>query len=165
MSDSTSQPGPDDADEARDRAIDNANRRVRRGAHWLMWVGALSLINSGGQLIGAAWTFVVGLGITRLLDSLAATAGAGMESEAASTLAVGAAGADLLIAGLFALCGWLGQRRRPRLLVLGAALYVADTLLLVWLGDWLSAAFHLYALVWMLDGLRSRRTLDGLGAS
>ncbi len=62
MSDSTSQPGPDDAAQARDRAIENANRRVRRGAHWLMWVGALSPISSGGQLVGATWTFVVRLG-------------------------------------------------------------------------------------------------------
>ncbi len=163
MSDSTSQPSP--ADQARERAIENATRRVRRGAQWLMWVGALSLVNSGGQLIGQTWTFVVGLGATRLLDSLAAAAGTGMEPEAASTLMVGAAGADLLIAGLFALCGWLGRRGRPWLLVVGTALYICDTALLGLRGDWLSAAFHVYALVWMLDGLRSRRTLDRLRAA
>src|SRR6478672_6161125 len=48
-----------------------AGARVRAGAKWFYWIAALSLVNSLVAIFGGQFHFVVGLGITSIVDALA----------------------------------------------------------------------------------------------
>ena len=50
-------------------------QRVRSGASWFYWIAGLSIINSIIQLSGGNWHFIFGLGITSIVDALAANLG------------------------------------------------------------------------------------------
>ena len=53
-----------------DAASQQLARGVKGGANWYFYIGALSLINSVLLLIGDESTFLVGLGITQVVDVL-----------------------------------------------------------------------------------------------
>src|SRR6266850_5927019 len=69
----------------------------RNGAQWFYWVAALSLINSVVALTGAEWRFILGLGVTQVVQELA------QESGAAD---VKAGLVSLVVIGLFAFLGY-----------------------------------------------------------
>jgi hypothetical protein len=49
--------------------------RVRISARWFYWIAGLSLINSAVVIFGGNFHFVVGLGVTSVVDVLAKRAG------------------------------------------------------------------------------------------
>src|SRR5256885_15512759 len=48
----------------------------RNGAQWFYWVAALSLINCVVALTGAQWRFILGLGVTQVVQELSPGAAA-----------------------------------------------------------------------------------------
>jgi len=115
-----------------------ASARVRIGAKWFYWIAGLSLVNSIVVISGGQFHFVVGLGVTSVVDELARQ--------------IGSAGVVLdlvingLVAGLFALFGYFGCKAQKWAFVMGMALYLLDGLLLLMVKDIFSVAFHAYAL-------------------
>ena len=45
-----------------------AQAGIKRGASWFDWIAALSVINSAISLFSGTWYFVLGLGITEVID-------------------------------------------------------------------------------------------------
>src|SRR5688572_28411552 len=45
--------------------------RLKSGASWFYWIAGLSIINSIAALSGAGWGFIVGLGVTQIVDEFA----------------------------------------------------------------------------------------------
>ena len=45
--------------------------RVKRGANWFYWIAGLSVVNSIMFIAGANFQFVVGLGVTQIINALA----------------------------------------------------------------------------------------------
>src|ERR1043166_6289200 len=41
---------------------------MKSGASWFYWVAVLSLVNSGAAAVGSSWRFIIGLGITQIID-------------------------------------------------------------------------------------------------
>jgi hypothetical protein len=119
--------------------------RVRVSARWFYWIAGLSLINSAVVIFGGSFHFVVGLGITSVVDALAKQAG-----SAGVVL-------DLIIngciAGLFILFGSFASKTQKWAFLVGMSLYALDGLLLLTARDILSAAFHAYALYSLYRGL------------
>lgn len=134
----STQPAPDPA-----KLI--AAARVRRAAHWFYWIAGLSLVNSAIGAFGGSVHFVVGLGLSGLVDAVAKP--------------LGSAGVLLdliingIIAGVFCLFGYLAGERRKWAFLVGMLLYGLDGLLLLVAGDFFSVAFHGYALFAMSRGL------------
>ena len=132
--------------------------RMKGGAHWFYWIAALSLINSAIFLYGGNWSFFAGLAITQLADALVyEMSGATNDFSVVKFIALAI---DVMIAGLFALCGVFGSRSQISAFIVGMILYALDGVLILLLGGFLSAGFHLFALIMIFRGLMAARELN-----
>lgn len=137
-----------------DSGTAQALAKVRNGSSWFFWIAGLSLVNALVTRTGADLSFILGLGITQVIDAIAGVVAA--QLAGAALLIHGLALAlDLGIAGLFALFGWLGRRLSAWALVVGMVLYALDALIFVLVESWLSVGFHLFALLAIFGGLRA----------
>ena len=130
----------------------------RKGANWFYWVAGLSLVNSAVILGGGSIFFVIGLGVTLMADSLAAAISQ-HHPEAVWIVKGVALAFDVFVAAVLVGFGWLSARRYLALFGVGMALYLVDGLIFLSFQDWLSVAFHGYALFWMWSGFQAFRKL------
>ncbi len=127
-------------------------RQLKSGASWFYWIAGLSLINSVAALFGTGYGFILGLGITRLIDGIAA---AGLGSTGIAVAIV----LDVLVAGVFILFGVFASKGYTWSFIAGMLLYAADGLLFMLIRDWLGLGFHAFALLCLFGGLRAARHL------
>ncbi|HVP51353.1 MAG TPA: hypothetical protein VMT05_04540 [Terriglobales bacterium] len=132
----------------------SALARLKSGSRWFYWVAGLSLVNTAAAFTGGHMHFVMGLGITRIVDLVARKAGA------AATLP--ALVIDVMIAAAFLLIGLWSSRCNQFAFGIGMLLYAADGALLVLAHDYLSVAFHGLALFYMYRGFAAAQQLQGL---
>lgn len=119
------------------------------GANWFFWIAGLSLVNSVVTLTGTDWGFIIGLGITQLVDFIGMQAA--VESGfGASIAALAVSGA---IAATFVVFGVLARKGFVAAFVIGGTLYAFDTLLFLIVGDFVGVAFHGLALVFLFMGM------------
>ena len=134
--------------------------RVERSANWFFWIAALSLINSAATHSGSQWHFILGLGITEVADGVAGQFGGGGTGVAVVF--------DVMAASIFAVFGLLARRMVIWPFAIGMVAYALDGVLLVLFGDYLSAAFHGYALYCIYLGVSAlrqyRQTVEAFGA-
>ena len=129
-----------------------AAARARAGAKWFYWIAALSIINSIVVIAGGNFHFVVGLGITSVVDAFAKRVG-----SAGSVLDVIING---FVAGLFVLFGTFAVKAQKWAFVVGMMLYVLDGLLLLRLRDFLGVGFHAYALFAIYRGYTAAKQVQ-----
>jgi hypothetical protein len=122
-----------------------AGARVRAGARWFYWIAGLSLLNSVLVIAGASLHFVVGLGVTTVVDALAKNLG-----SAGTLLDLAINGT---VAGIFFLFGSFAGKSQKWAFIVGMVLYGLDGLLLLAFKDVLSVGFHAYALYGISRGL------------
>ena len=127
----------------------------KSGATWFHWIAGLSIINSIVVLLGSQWSFIVGLGITQLVDGIAM--GFAQQPAAQSSLILKVVGFvfDLLIAGLFVFFGFFATRRHTWAYIVGMVLYAFDGLIFLLVKDYLSIGFHIFALICIYNGLQA----------
>lgn len=135
--------------------------RARNGINWFFWIAALSLVNTGAYLLGTTWSFVIGLGITQVVDGIMA----GLVHEFGpgwGALRIAGLVVDLLIAGAFVLIGYFGRKGLSWAVIVGMVLYALDAVLLLLFGDFFAAIFHGWALFSIWTGLQAQRSLKAL---
>jgi hypothetical protein len=122
----------------------------RSGAQWFYWIAGLSLINAGIALSGQGWRFILGLGVTQLVQELAQeSGGAGIK-------------AGLVGLGVIAIFGFLGQRAvagHQWAFVAGMVLYAIDGAIFLLIQDWVGVGFHAFALMMIGRGYMAARKL------
>jgi len=96
------------------------------------------MVNSLMVMSGTNLHFVIGLGITSVVDGFAKQVGA-----AGSALDIVING---FVAGVFALFGMFAMKAQKWEFLVGMAIYLLDGLLCLGAKDFLSVAFHAYAL-------------------
>ncbi len=114
---------------------------VRRGANWFYWIAGLSVVNTIAALSGGNFHFVLGLGITEVTDAM----------RAPQTRMIGFF-IDMLVLGFFVLCGYFGAKAQKWAFVVGMTFYLLDSGITLLLQDWMSFAFHIYALICIWRG-------------
>jgi hypothetical protein len=134
----------------------NLKNRHVSGANWFFWIAVLSLVNSGLILGGSEWNFVVGLGVTQLVDGVFSA----IAAELGNGALVFAGVVDLVVAGLFVLFGILARKPLHWAFITGMVLYALDGMLFLLIGDWLSIAFHAFVLFGMFQGLKASQGLQ-----
>lgn len=139
----------------------NLQQRGLSGANWFFWIAGLSLVNSVILLSGSNTYFVIGLGVTLVAD-LFANAMAQEHPQVATVVTAVAFGFDLVVALVVVLFGWLARKRFQSIYALGMFLYLLDGAVYVWAEDWMSVAFHAFALFCMWSGFSSFRQLNAL---
>jgi len=156
--------GHDDAMEQLAAGMAALHQRGRNGANWFFWVAGLSLVNSAVILLGGNTHFVIGLGVTLFVDAMAT--GVAQQQPENAMMAKGIAlVVDLFIAAIVVLFGWLAGRRYLALYLTGMGLYLLDALIYVLIQEWMSVAFHAYALFCMWGGLSAFRQLGQIEAA
>jgi hypothetical protein len=137
-----------------------AESQVRSGANVFFLIAAMSLLNSIILLAGASWYFLIGLGMTQVVDGLSMGIADNVSSGAATmvrgigfVLVVG-------ISAVFVLFGVYGRRMQKWPFIAGMVMYGLDGLLLLAVRDYLGFVFHLFFLFLIYNGLRAHRRLS-----
>src|SRR5262249_57537687 len=123
-----------------------AEQIVKNGASWFLAIAGLSILNSVLAMSGTGFHFIFGLGITEIVDAIGRQGGT---TGSALGLVV-----NLFIAGVFYMFWHFARRGEKWAFVAGMALYAIDGLILVPFKDFLSVAFHAYALFRMYGGMQ-----------
>ncbi len=129
--------------------------RFKNGAGWFFWIAGLSLVNSIILMVGGQWNFLVGLGITQVIDGIVSGVAAEADASAATIIKILAFVADILVAGLFVTFGVLAMKRYKISFIIGMVLYALDGLIFLIVPDFLSIGFHLFALFGLYGGLQA----------
>ena len=136
--------------------------KVKGGANWFYWIAALSLINSGAFVMGANFQFLAGLGLTAVSDAVIQ---ASIDQGASPGLKVVAVVFDLVVVIGFALAGYFANKFFTTAFFVGIVVYVCDTLIVLLLGEYLMAGFHVFALFFITRGFLACRELKKFEAS
>lgn len=129
-----------------------AAARARAGAKWFYWIAGLSMINSIVVITGGNFHFVVGLGVTSVVDAFAKRLG-----SAGSVLDIIING---FVAGVFVLFGTFAIKLQKWAFLVGMTLYGLDGLLLLGVRDLLSVGFHAYALYAIYRGYTAAKLVQ-----
>ena len=122
----------------------------RRGAFWFYWIAGLSLVNSVLAFAGQDWRFIIGLGMSQIVDALATRAGRGWTAALLF---------DALLIGGFVLLGTLAVRGHAWAFLVGVSLYGLDGLISLLVHDWLGLGFHVFVVIMILKGFQAARHL------
>lgn len=121
--------------------------RIKSGASWFYWIAGLSLINSLTSLTGSGYGFIVGLGITQVIDALAK--GLGPAGTAVAIVM------DLLAAAVLVVFGVFANKRQAWAFIVGMVLYGLDGLIFLLAQDWLGLGFHVFVLFCVFSGYKA----------
>ena len=131
-----------------------AEQIVKNGASWFLAIAGLSILNSVLSMSGTGFHFIFGLGITEIVDAIGREGGT---TGSALGLVV-----NLFIAGVFFMFWHFARRGEKWAFLFGMGLYAVDGLILVPFKDFLSVAFHAYALLRIYGGMQGLPVLEEL---
>jgi hypothetical protein len=114
--------------------------------YWFYIVAVLSFVNSIFSILEYDSIYVIGLGISQFLDHAMAALKMFLPERINLITAVGMT-LSVLFSLLFALFGYLGNKKNKAAVIIGMTLYLADLGVAVWLESYESAFFHLIGLV------------------
>jgi hypothetical protein len=126
--------------------------QLNSGANWFFWIAGLSLVNYFLTLMGSKTVFIVGLGITQVVE--------GITSEGQSNLKIISFLLDVSIAGIFVAFGYFAKKGFSWCFTTGMILYTLDGLIFLIEPDFLSIGFHLFALYNIYRGLKANKLLS-----
>lgn len=132
--------------------------KARQGANWFFWVAALSIVNSVISLSEGDRHFVIAMGLTQIVDGIAAAI-AQQNAEISTMVRAVAFAISVATAGVAGLFGVLARKGFLAAFVVGMGLYLLDGLLFLLFQDWLSLGFHAFALFGMWHGFTATRSL------
>jgi len=139
---------------------DAQKQQALSGANWFFWIAAFSVINSIVLLANGEWGFLIGLGITQLIDGVAA----GAAEQLGGTATVLALFLDAMVAGFFVVMGLMARRGMGWAFILGMVVYALDGLIFLYVREWVNIAFHVFALYCIYRGFAANSKLQKLQA-
>ncbi len=142
-------------------AVATLQRRVKSGASNFYWIAGMSVINSLIYIFGAGLTFVIGLGITQLIDGFAHGLAIRLPGNEILLRGFGLL-IDILIAGVFVAFGYFAAKGHKVVFIVGMVLYGVDALLMLAFADWVGFLFHLFFLFLLFGGLQALNKLGTL---
>jgi len=125
--------------------------QVKSGASWFYWIAGLSIVNTISAMSGSDWGFILGLGITQVIDVF------GRQFD--STGMVIAIALDAVVFGLFITFGIFANKKHLWAFIVGMLLYALDGVIYVLGEGWLSVGFHVFALFYIFKGFQAAREL------
>jgi hypothetical protein len=131
--------------------------RMKSGANWFYWIAGLSAINSAIYAFGGDVAFLAGLGFTQVADALVDV---GIESGLPAAVKTVAIVFNFAVVALFAFIGYYAGKGSSIGFIIGIVIYFFDALLVLLLGMMFGAAFHAFALIFIVRGFLACRTLN-----
>lgn len=142
-------------------AMAELTRRMKSGANNFYWIAALSVINSLVIEFGGNSYFVVGLAATLIVDTFFVELANSFAEGALVVKLIGLA-ISIFVAGIFALFGLFANRGKNWAFLVGMALYVLDSLLMLAFQEWMGLVFHGLFLFGLFSGWRALSELKKL---
>lgn len=130
-----------------------AENRLKSGANSFFLIAGFSLVNTVLFFLGGRLNFLIGLGITQLIDGIASGVAAGYSADVGLVAKLVALLIDIMIAGVFVLFGVFARKRAKWSFFVGATLYSLDALIFLLVKDVLSIGFHILMLFWLFSGM------------
>ena len=131
--------------------------QFKSGANWFFWIAAMSLINSLAMKFGISWNFIIGLGSTQIIDSIAMSAKEISPDIVFQALILFM---DLGFAALFVVFGLMAQKRSLDSFEVGMVFYAIDSLMFLLVFDILGIIFHGIALFFLYRGWKGLKGLQ-----
>ncbi|MCG3121467.1 MAG: hypothetical protein ALAOOOJD_04582 [bacterium] len=139
--------------------------QVVSAAKWFFWIAGLSLVNSLILLAEGKWSFIIGLGITQVIDTIAVSVAADSETGLGIFIKSAALFADLIIIGVVIAFGVFAKKMQKWSFITGMTLYALDGLILVLAKDLVGIGFHLFVLWMLYSGLKALNEFGETGES
>ncbi|MDP4208109.1 MAG: hypothetical protein Q8928_04760 [Bacteroidota bacterium] len=117
---------------------------IQKAANWFFWIAALSLINSLIYWLSTGMYFVVGLGVTQIVDGIVS----GLMNGPSWIALI----PNLMITGFFVFIGYRSRKYDKWAFVVGVVVYTLDALLYLYFKEWMAVGFHVFALVMISKG-------------
>jgi len=133
-------------------------KHYKSGANWFYWLAGLSIVTSLIAIAGGGVQFIFSLGITQLIDGVAA----GLSTELGNGAKVVALVLNLIIVGVFVLFGWLAHRKQLWAYITGTVIFLLDGLLSLALVEIISVLAHAVVLFFLIRGIIAGRELFAL---
>lgn len=135
-------------------------RQLKGSAGWFYTIAGLSVVNSIISIFSGNLTFVVGLGITQVIDGIAYGISDLVDPGLMPIIRTIGFSLNLAIAGGFVGFGILTNKKHRWALITGMILYGLDMILLILALDVFSILFHGLALIGLASGLTALKQLD-----
>ncbi|MBI2682859.1 MAG: hypothetical protein HYX26_06530 [Acidobacteriales bacterium] len=116
-------------------------RIIKNSANWFYWIAGLSLINTILSLSGAQWRFILGLGLTQVVDEVAKNLG-GLGPIIGFVV-------DAMALTFFVLMGVFANKHHKWAFILGMIAFLLDGGVSLLAADWIGLIFHAWVL-WSL---------------
>jgi hypothetical protein len=151
------------AEMERRTAVMNITRAVKYGANNFYWIAGLSVVNSLISIFGGGMVFVIGLGVTLVIDWVAQ----GVSQDAGgSPIVLGMGFLFTLIFDLiFVAFGYFAGKGKRWAFIIGMVLYGLDAMLMLAIGEWIGFAFHLYFMWGIWQGISALGKLKAFEAA
>jgi hypothetical protein len=118
--------------------VELAKVGIKRGASWFDWIAIFSIVNAVIVLANGDWHFLLGLGVTDVINYLGQRGGGNGQIRGLAATALAAA--------FFWAMGHFAKQGQRWAVILGMFFYLLDGGICLIFQIWLSAAFHGYAL-------------------
>lgn len=146
------------------KQIELLTKKNKDGSSWFFWIAGLSLINSAVILSGSEWSFLIGLGLTQLIDGISIGIAQEVGAQGITMISVVAFALDAIVAGSFVLWGVLARRNYRWAYITGMILYALDGLIFLTVQDFPSFGFHIFALYCIFNGFKACGQLKTLSS-
>lgn len=134
-------------------------RRMKTGGNNFHWIAGLSMVNSLVSTFRWGMTFVIGLGITQVVDGI--TSLLAEESTSGSVLIkVMGLMLSMGLASVFVIFGYFSGKGKRWAFIVGMVFYGLDALVLLAFQDWIGVLFHLFFLWSLWGGLQALNQLQ-----
>jgi len=130
---------PADPQEVYRNQVALAKAGIKPGASWFDWIAIFSVVNAVIVLANGNWRFLLGLGVTDIVNAVALRSGSNGGQVAGLLVTV-------VAAGFFWVMGHFAKQGQRWAVIIGMFFYLLDGGICLVLQIWLSAAFHGYAL-------------------
>ena len=140
--------------------VANLQRQMKNCAYNFYWIAGLSMVTSIIIVFSAQPSFVVGLGVTQIIDitvhNLAETLPNPVLIHGLGLLL------DFFLCSIFALCGILAARGYRWAFIAGMLFYALDAILTLVSMDFFGFGFHLFFLWFLFSGLQALNKLKDI---
>jgi len=133
----------------------NLEAQINQGLSWFYLISALSIGNSFVYLLGIPLTFVIGLGVTQIVDGVLSGLARDLSEDSQIFIYLTGLTINLLVAGLFMVAGMLGRKKHMWAVILGIFFYALDSIIFLILGGWIAVGFHILGLWNLWHGLQA----------
>jgi len=131
-------------------------------ASWFFLIACLSVVNSIIMFVSSDWSFIIGLGITQVIDGISAGIASAVEANAAIVFRAIAVVLDAAFVGLFVVFGLLAKKGYRWSFIIGMLVYLLDSIIFVLAQDFISIGFHIFVLWGLYKGLSASNMLNKL---